>query len=287
MWVEKYKPADMKKIVGQNGNASCANKLLAWLKDWEKHQGCPKDQRPKAKFAGAKGAIDPTGMTFRAALLSGPPGIGKTTTAHLVAKSLGFELIEFNASDTRNKKSLSSVVKGVITNSAVDQAFRTEAKKVVSGKYVCIMDEVDGMAGNEDRGGIAELIGLIKISNIPIICICNDRMHPKMRSLANYVFDLRFMKPRVEQITGKIVCYESMIIFRGDDVDLLQRKVQDCPCCRSRNHQKLQPGYSTNDQHFEYDGGQQKRWSFIVSLALFVRQEFRYKSRIRRCKSNR
>jgi len=31
---------------------------------------------------------------------------GKTTTATLVAKELGFDIVEFNASDTRNKKLL-------------------------------------------------------------------------------------------------------------------------------------------------------------------------------------
>lgn len=62
------------------------------------------------------------------------------------------------------------------------------------------MDEVDGMAGNEDRGGIQELIQLIKFTKIPIICMCNDRNHPKIRSLVNYCFDLRFARPRVEQI---------------------------------------------------------------------------------------
>lgn len=102
------------------------------------------------------------------------------------------------------------------------------------------MDEVDGMAGNEDRGGmqvlflfffkhaqcyplksypvffiffnsfafahlscvqcLQELIGLIKNSKIPIICMCNDRNHPKIRSLSNYCFDLRFQRPRLEQI---------------------------------------------------------------------------------------
>ncbi len=60
-----------------------------------------------------------------------------------------------------------------------------------TGKHVLIMDEVDGMSGNEDRGGIQELIGLIKKSRVPIICICNDRNHMKIRSLANYCFDLR------------------------------------------------------------------------------------------------
>ncbi len=33
-------------------------------------------------------------------------------------------------------------------------------------KRVLLMDEVDGMAGNEDRGGVAELINLIKITKV-------------------------------------------------------------------------------------------------------------------------
>jgi replication factor C subunit 1 len=67
------------------------------------------------------------------------------------------------------------------------------------------MDEVDGMAGNEDRGGVQELIQLIKHTKIPIICMCNDRNHPKIRSLSNYCFDLRFQRPRVEQIKGPLL----------------------------------------------------------------------------------
>lgn len=72
-------------------------------------------------------------------------------------------------------------------------------------KHVLVMDEVDGMAGNEDRGGIQELIQLIKNSKVPIVCMCNDRSHPKMRSLVNYCFDLRFSRPRVEQIKVNII----------------------------------------------------------------------------------
>lgn len=47
---------------------------------------------------------------------------------------------------------------------------------------------------------LQEMIGLIKQSKIPIICMCNDRNHQKIRSLANHCFDLRFQRPRVEQI---------------------------------------------------------------------------------------
>ena len=69
--------------------------------------------------------------------------------------------------------------------------------------HCLIMDEVDGMAGNEDRGGLQELVQLIKKSKIPIITICNDRNSMKMRTLANHCFDLRFQRPRLEQIKVK------------------------------------------------------------------------------------
>uniref|UniRef100_A0A4W5LNF3 Uncharacterized protein n=1 Tax=Hucho hucho TaxID=62062 RepID=A0A4W5LNF3_9TELE len=49
------------------------------------------------------------------------------------------------------------------------------------------------------------MIGLIKQSRIPIICMCNDRNHQKIRSLANYCFDLRFQRPRLEQIKGAMM----------------------------------------------------------------------------------
>jgi replication factor C subunit 1 len=43
-------------------------------------------------------------MEYRAVLISGPPGIGKTTSARIVSINEGFRVVEFNASDTRNKK---------------------------------------------------------------------------------------------------------------------------------------------------------------------------------------
>jgi len=43
-------------------------------------------------------------------------------------------------------------------------------------------------------------VNIIKSSKIPIITMCNDRNHTKMRTLANYCYDLRFQRPRVEQI---------------------------------------------------------------------------------------
>uniref|UniRef100_A0A8C3U455 Replication factor C subunit 1 n=1 Tax=Catharus ustulatus TaxID=91951 RepID=A0A8C3U455_CATUS len=198
LWVDKYKPVSLKAIIGQQGEQSCANKLLRWLKNW--HKNALEDGQAKPSKTGSKD--DGTG--FKAALLSGPPGVGKTTTAALVCKELGYSYVELNASDTRSKNSLKEVVAESLNNTSIKD-FYSGASSSVSGKHVLIMDEVDGMAGNEDRGGIQELIGLIRHTKIPIICMCNDRNHPKMRSLVHYCLDLRFQKPRLEQIKGAMM----------------------------------------------------------------------------------
>ena len=39
---------------------------------------------------------------------------------------------------------------------------------------------------------------------MPIICACNDRSSPKVRSLANYCFDLRFRRPEARQVVPRI-----------------------------------------------------------------------------------
>ncbi|NXN33443.1 RFC1 factor, partial [Nycticryphes semicollaris] len=185
LWVDKYKPVSLKAIIGQQGEQSCANKLLRWLRNWHKNssedgQG---DQCPKTNKTGGKD--DGTG--FKAALLSGPPGVGKTTTAALVCKELGYSYVELNASDTRSKNSLKEVVAESLNNTSI--------KDFCSGTaVVCRRILVS-----------RELIGLIRHTKIPIICMCNDRNHPKMRSLVHYCFDLRFQRPRLEQIKGAMM----------------------------------------------------------------------------------
>lgn len=80
------------------------------------------------------------------------------------------------------------------------------------------MDEVDGMAGNEDRGGIAELINFIKTANFPIICMCNNREHQKMRTFLNYCYELKFGKPNVNQVRGAMlsICFREGLKIKPD-----------------------------------------------------------------------
>lgn len=67
------------------------------------------------------------------------------------------------------------------------------------------MDEIDGMAGNEDRGGISALIDIIKETKVPIICICNDHQNQKLKTLIKYCYDLKFAKPDKRQVSKRLV----------------------------------------------------------------------------------
>ena len=153
----------------------------------------------------------------RAALISGPPGIGKTSAARIVCAQLGYEVIEKNASDTRNKAAIENQIHDLSLNKSLNYFSVAGIKKaeqsnnplasaiggLATQKSVIIMDEVDGV-GAGDRGGIAALIKVIKTSKTPIICICNDRASQKIQSLANYCYDLKFQRPPVEQIRKMI-----------------------------------------------------------------------------------
>lgn len=215
-FVDKYKPNTVKEIIGQQGAGSNANKLQNWLLHWHKNHGDPKKKAPKFNPY----AKNDDGSSFKAALLSGMPGIGKTTTAHLVCKELLFDAVEFNASDTRSKRLLKEEVQQLLTNQSL-KGYASGEDKGTSKRHVLIMDEVDGMAGNEDRGGVAELIQLIKESQIPVICMCNDRNNPKMRSLANYCYDLRFQKPSINQIRSAMmsICFKEGIKLEPGAID--------------------------------------------------------------------
>jgi len=196
LWTVKYAPTATTMICGNKGQVE---KLQAWLRAW------PSNARTQFKKAGKDGH-----GVYRAMMLHGPPGIGKTTAAHLAAKLEGYDIVESNASDTRSKKLVETGLKGVLDTTSLLGYFAGDGKQVDADKkkLVLIMDEVDGMSAG-DRGGVGALAAVCKKTNIPMILICNDRKLPKMRPFDNVTYDLPFRRPTVDQIRSRImtICY--------------------------------------------------------------------------------
>ncbi|PQQ01921.1 replication factor C subunit 1 isoform X3 [Prunus yedoensis var. nudiflora] len=196
-WTEKYRPKVPNDIIG---NQSLVKQLHDWLAHWHE-QFLDTGNKKKGKNPTNSGAK-------KAVLLSGTPGIGKTTSAKLVSQMLGFQTIEVNASDSRGKAD-SKIEKGIGGSNAnsIKELVSNKALSMDGLKHpktVLIMDEVDGMSAG-DRGGVADLIASIKISKIPVICICNDRYSQKLKSLVNYCLLLSFRKPTKQQMAKRLM----------------------------------------------------------------------------------
>ena len=200
LWTVKYAPTSSAMICG---NKTQVDKLQAWLRAW------PSNLRTKFKKAGKDGH-----GVFRAVMIHGPPGIGKTTAAHLAAKLEGYDIVESNASDTRSKKLVETGLRGVLDTTSLLGYFAGNGKKVEvdKKKLVLIMDEVDGMSAG-DRGGVGALASVCKKTSIPMILICNDRKLPKMKPFDFVTYDLPFRRPTVDQIRSRImtICYREGI----------------------------------------------------------------------------
>lgn len=52
---------------------------------------------------------------------------------------------------------------------------------------------------------MADLIQTIAKSRIPIICICNDKYHQKLKALRTKCLELEFRKPTAQQISRRMM----------------------------------------------------------------------------------
>lgn len=167
LWVEKYRPKKIEDVVG---NEEAKAVFIEWLKN-KRHNK-------------------------KAALLYGPPGVGKTAVVNAAAKEFGFTIIEMNASDTRSEKAINAVAKPATSYIALDN-FSGAVKK--SGN-ILFLDEVDGIAGNEDRGGVGAIIKIVEKSLVPVIMAANDPDINKLRPLKKVCLLVRFQQVRIPLI---------------------------------------------------------------------------------------
>ena len=174
-WLEKYAPKRLEDIVGMD---SVVEKVLEWV------------ESPR-----------------KGLLAYGPPGVGKTAVAHLVAKKLDLEIVEMNASDFRTK----SGVNERLLNAAMQQSLFGKGK-------LLLVDEVDGLAGRSDWGGAAAVANLIRKSPYPVYLTCNDNWSNTIKILKGNVIEVFFSRPRTSSIVGileRIAASESIEIERN------------------------------------------------------------------------
>ena len=152
-----------KQIIDMVGNEEARKSFVDWIIKWKK---------------GAKPV-----------LLVGPPGIGKTTLAQLAAKEFGYDLIGMNASDVRNKSNIDELLSPLLGSTSL------------LGRPMIFIDEVDGIHGRSDFGGVEALLKILKEPTIPIILAANSDDSDKMKNIKKTAKTI-YLKPVPPRLLG-------------------------------------------------------------------------------------
>ncbi|KAE8300396.1 Chromosome transmission fidelity protein 18-like protein [Larimichthys crocea] len=229
LWVDRFSPRHYTELLSDDFTNRC---LLKWLKLWDTvvfgrerksrpvrsdrqatNQNSFKPNQPNQNQNRFKSKIEVTEELleaeldqykrpkFKVALLSGPPGLGKTTLAHIIAKHAGYNVVEINASDDRSAE---------VFQKRIDTATQMKSVLGANERPNClIIDEIDGAPAaainillatlnrKDGHGGEAGETAKKKkkkesILLRPIICICNDLYVPALRPLRQQAFLLTF-----------------------------------------------------------------------------------------------
>ncbi|MBE6493040.1 MAG: replication factor C large subunit [Methanosphaera stadtmanae] len=188
-WVEKYAPKSLGEVLG---NAKIKTLIEVWAKNWA--EGTP--QKPL--------------------LLMGPPGVGKTTIAHLIGKEYFSETIELNASDKRSY----DIIKNTVGESSQTRSLFHDGYKLI------IMDEVDGISGRDDSGGVKAINEIIKNAKNPLIMMANDPYSKRITSIKNKCQQIKFTKIHSNSINAQLkrICSQENIEYDPETIKELSKQ---------------------------------------------------------------
>lgn len=236
LWTEKYRA---RTFIDLCGDDATNRTVLRWLKKWDPivFPGAAK-KTPVVRKSQYKNQAEEEKPHRKILMLTGPPGLGKTTLAHVCARQAGYEVMEINASDDRSK----DVVKNRIRTSLGTESVKTvENRKAVDGEQrqkvarpACvIVDEVDGVVGGASGSGeggfVKALIDLVLLDQKnssgvqtyanrkkkktddfrllrPLILICNDVYHPSLKPLrqSGLAEIIHTGKPSIESVVNRL-----------------------------------------------------------------------------------
>ncbi|XP_030890168.1 chromosome transmission fidelity protein 18 homolog [Leptonychotes weddellii] len=184
----------------------------------------------------------------KVALLCGPPGLGKTTLAHVIARHAGYCVVEMNASDDRSPEAF---------RTCIEAATQMESVLGAGGKPNClVIDEIDGapvaaisvLLNILDRKGPQDAESGDQVPTSggrrrraeggllmrPIICICNDQFVPSLRQLRQQAFLLYFpsiLSSRLTQRLQEISLRQGMQADPGALAALCEKTDNDIRAC--------------------------------------------------------
>ncbi|MHA1727709.1 MAG: replication factor C large subunit [Promethearchaeota archaeon] len=206
-FVEKYRPKSIKEMVGIPSNIEKIKKFL---------------ERFNLKLKNGN-----LSEKDRAILLEGPPGVGKTTVVHAIANDLGYTVVEMNASDVRTAAAIKKKLNETVSSANLLTFMKPKTYSRANGrKKIILIDEVDGISGQSDRGGLLALTNIIKKTKNPIIMTSNFYEN-KLSTIYKKYDKIKFgvlRKPSILNILKKITAFEDL----KTDIKTLTKITENC-----------------------------------------------------------
>ncbi len=150
----------------------------------------------------------------KALIIYGQSGIGKTCAVYAIAADLNYEVFELNASDFRNKNSIESTLGPAIMQ-----------KSLFSDNKIILIDEIDGLSGKQDRGGVSALAKLVDKSIFPVFMTATNPYDKKLNAIRNKADLVNFHTLNYLSVFSvlKNICTKEKIKFNDEALKSLAR----------------------------------------------------------------